>query len=285
MRNITFTSFEENAPDFNETYYRYMIYGEEICPESGKKHWQGYIELGCQLTFNQVKNILPKEYHFEVAKGDVTANRAYCSKDGKYKEFGSPKSQGERNDLKRVNNYILNDNAKMSEVAMAYPNQFMKYHAGIGKLIEMREKATCKSRDVEVHVLVGPTRCGKTRFVYEESEDLYDLICEKGETLWFDGYEGETDLLLDEFRGGCDYAVLLRLLDRYPMRLRVKGGHTYAKWNRVYITSNLRPEAWFEHKDISALKARFTSVKDFYAEEEEKPMVPHVPKSLCKKGP
>lgn len=264
FRNVAFTSFEVDPPEFKKDHYRYMIYGKETCPDTGRLHWQGYCQLACQMTANQFKKTIGIGVHFESARGTLAENRAYCVKDGDFLEFGEPKQQGERNDLNVVNNCIINDNFSLSDVAMKYPNQFVKYHGGFNKLIEMREKKMGKEmRDIEVYVLVGPAGCGKTRFVYENCPNLYDLICERDQTLWFDGYEGEEVLLLDEFRGGTDISVLLRLLDRYPMRLRVKGGHTYARWNKVYITSNLLPRSWY-NGDLSPLLRRITELKNFY---------------------
>ena len=36
-------------------------------------------------------------------------------------------------------------------------------------------------------------------------------------------------------------------LDGYQLRLPIKGGHTYAYWNKVYITTNKPWENWHEH--------------------------------------
>ena len=42
---------------------------------------------------------------------------------------------------------------------------------------------------------------------------------------WWDGYEGEKEVLIDEFwKDFYKYHELLRLLDRYPCKVEKKGG-------------------------------------------------------------
>lgn len=51
----------------------------------------------------------------------------------------------------------------------------------------------------------------------------------KGAQLWFDGYLGESVAVFDDFRPWwCRFDYLLALLDRYPIRVPVKGG--FVNW-------------------------------------------------------
>lgn len=51
----------------------------------------------------------------------------------------------------------------------------------------------------------------------------------KGGSLWFDGYMGQEVAVFDDFRPWwCRFDYLLRLLDRYPMQVPVKGG--FVNW-------------------------------------------------------
>jgi len=43
--------------------------------------------------------------------------------------------------------------------------------------------------------------------------------------LWFDCYENQEVLLLDDFYGNIRYSYMLNLLDRYTIRLPVKGSY------------------------------------------------------------
>ena len=47
---------------------------------------------------------------------------------------------------------------------------------------------------------------------------------------WFDGYDGQDTAIFDDFRAsGNRFSYILRLIDRYPMDVPVKGGFVY--WN------------------------------------------------------
>ena len=56
----------------------------------------------------------------------------------------------------------------------------------------------------------------------------------------FDGYAGESVILLDEFTGaGISLTELNQLLDGYPRRLRARYQDKQACFERVFIVSNL----------------------------------------------
>ena len=51
---------------------------------------------------------------------------------------------------------------------------------------------------------------------------------------WFDGYDGHDTAIFDDFRASVNrFAYILRVLDRYPMDVPVKGG--FVNWNPKYI--------------------------------------------------
>lgn len=98
----------------------------------------------------------------------------------------------------------------------------------------------------KIRFIHGPARTGKTwaitkRFAPDELFRL-PLGQTKNEKLWFDGYEGQKAILLDDFAGQLKLNAFLNLLDIYPLRGEVKGGFTYVNFEEVYITSNIPPE-------------------------------------------
>lgn len=112
-----------------------------------------------------------------------------------------------------------------------------------------------------VIVLEGRTRCGKTRLARK-----YGTFILGGYQLsWWNGYEGQRCLIIDDFAGDKDVHIqhLLRILDGNQLRLEMKGAHTWALWNAVIITTNLRfsdlySQAPAEH--LAALNERITRV-------------------------
>jgi hypothetical protein len=84
---------------------------------------------------------------------------------------------------------------------------------------------------------------------------------------WFDGYSGQLTVIFDDFDGKqVEFRFLLRLLDKYPMQVPVKGG--FVNWvpRFVFITSNAYPDEWYPEvpvRDMEALKRRIEFTHHF----------------------
>lgn len=76
-------------------------------------------------------------------------------------------------------------------------------------------------------------------------------------------YDGQKAIVYDDFVGKVSLTGFLRALDRYPLLVGNKGGSVYAKWEYVFITSNLDPSQWWPGCSVmhrEALERRFTKV-------------------------
>ena len=83
---------------------------------------------------------------------------------------------------------------------------------------------------------------------------------------WWDGYDGHTDIILDDFRGDyCKFAYLLKILDRYPLQVEVKGGMRQLRCRNIFITSDVHPELIYgDHVgDKSQLLRRISKIVGF----------------------
>lgn len=141
VRNITFTSYEESPPIYAKPM-TYLIYGKETCPDTGREHWQGYMQFKYSITWKAVKELMGTT-HFEAAKAGPKENFKYCSKDGLWTEFGRPKEQGVRTDLERITDLIEHGNG-VDSVIQQYPDMYVKFHNGIDKL----DRATRRIRNM-----------------------------------------------------------------------------------------------------------------------------------------
>jgi len=102
-------------------------------------------------------------------------------------------------------------------------------------------------------VFWGKTGTGKSRQAWEEAGS--DCYAKDPRTKWWDGYSGERHCIIDEFRGTIDIAHMLRWLDRYPVRVEVKGGAVPLCVETFWITSNLDPRVWYPEVDSETLGA------------------------------
>lgn len=259
---------------------RYLYYsleeGEEQTP-----HFQGYVYFNNPRTMAGIKRIsFFARSHLEPSRGSVESNVRYISKapiEGPY-EFGTrPEQQGKRNDL------ILFKEAVMSGTIISYdmcllefPLLCARYPRYVKELLGLRNKTRSRAlyteyvsgeMDKKVEIRYGPPGSGKTSHVYRkyDIDDIYKLNLGDGssKSLWFDDYNGEAVLLIDDFYGNVRYNYLLRLLDIYPLRCQSKGSFVHVNFSRIYITSNSHPEEWYPNvEDTRALFRRITKIKE-----------------------
>lgn len=118
---------------------------------------------------------------------------------------------------------------------------------------------------------VGVTGSGKSRKAWAEFPQAYP---KDPRTKWWTGYQGQKDVIFDEFRGGIDISHLLRWLDRYPVNVETKGSSCPLLATTFIFTSNTKPEDWYPDLDaptMAALMRRLTIVEfnDVYVHNEE----------------
>lgn len=95
----------------------------------------------------------------------------------------------------------------------------------------------------------GPSGSGKSRHAYELGGDSQFWIARpisRGGSVWWDGYEGQSTVVIDEFYGWMSRDFLQRLVDRYPLLVQTKGGAVQFLALVIIITSNLPPEMWWK---------------------------------------
>jgi len=259
-RGWMITSFKEAAPIWSEDEMKYLVYQQEKCPTTEKLHWQAYVEMKNACRMAALKRIFGNEIHCQKRRGTPEEAKKYCTKEDSYignrSEFGKlPEGQGKRTDLKTVSESILKG-ASIATIACRAPEIYVKYHKGLEKLRE----TTIEDRNemTELHIIWGESGSGKTRGVFEAEPDLYF----KPEGKWWDGYENQKAVIIDDvcwnkLDDWIPHTMLLKLIDRYPLRLEYKGGFKNFTSSRIYITSMYNPEAWLMHK---GLQRRITSV-------------------------
>lgn len=262
QRYWCFTSYE--FPNFetragNNHSLRYVIFGRELCPTTQRTHYQGYCEFSEKVSMKTVKIVFNDDtMHLEPRYGSQEQAINYCMKDGDVHEWGEPQYSGKRNDLKDV----INECKTIGDVMDNYPHVYCAYRNGLKDIYNRKIlKEIPLYTPVDVYVYVGPTGTGKTRKAIEENAGKYYKLSCSGNSLWFDGYDGQEVLIIDEFYGWIKWNYLLQLLDVYPVTLPIKGGFVEKQWKKVIITSNKGVHEWYPNvKDISALQRRIKEV-------------------------
>jgi len=261
---------------FEDWTVEYLYVGKEICPNSKREHYQGYVRFPNPRALSGVRKLfthtikLPSGYdgypgHWEACKGTEAQNISYCEKDGDLViEAGAresvkdvDKQQGKRNDIHSVRNLIRDGYGMKHIVENVDSYQAIKVAETMLKYME-------PGRDwvPEVYWIYGPTGVGKSKFAFQSCADPW-VSGKNGK--WFEGYDAHEDVIFDDFRSDfCDFHILLRLLDRYPYRIEVKGASRQFLARRIFITSCHPPHKVYgaskTDEDVSQLGRRIAQI-------------------------
>lgn len=270
-RGFCVTDFELNQ-EFWEKYKEkcdYIVRGQEKCPETGRIHWQMYIHVPNPRTLRAlVKDLKPR--HVEIARGCAQQNDDYCTKDDcEIWRHGRMPKPGERLDLKLIQNMVKEGKPEIQIADTDFP-RWCQY----GRRFEAyRALVRPVSRDwqPEVYILYGEPGSGKTRFVHENHLDV-DSVSLSGNASepFVLGYRGGPVVLFDDFEPKqVDLRWMLRALDRYPMKVNIKGGEMEWLPRYIYLTTNLDPFSWWDGNP--AFRRRVTEFRRFVKNDTEVP--------------
>ncbi len=272
--------FTINNPKHHDSYYekkcslfKFWCFQRECGSGEGTVHIQGYIYLHRPQRITALKKVL-KRAHFIAADGSPEENAAYCSKTDTRVEGHEPcrggdipKGKGERTDLVTLWK-LQKSGADMKELFEKCPKQAYKYQQGIAKARSLIKPKRPADFEPDVRLYIGPPGCGKTRLATEEFPDGYSTPIDNA--IWFDGYDGHSMGLVDDFSGEYVLTKFLRLIDLwYVSQVAVKGSYVWWCPKTVIITTTEAPQGWYrdthEHekrrKQYLALRRRFTLVK------------------------
>lgn len=207
---------DEDAPQLEDDF-RYIVWQAER-GEEGTMHLQGFFLLKKRKTLTALKKVSWLTHsHLELARGSDAECINYCKKeetriDGPWELGEVPeekkKKLAECAKLIREGTKVQQLKEEFDTVRILHTKNLMLFQG------QIRAAKVPRWRDVRTLVLWGETGLGKTRFAYENYalEEIYKLTEPEGK-LWWDGYDGQPVLLIDDFSGWIKYryAILLNL--------------------------------------------------------------------------
>jgi len=241
--------------------------GKETCPQTKTPHLQGAVVLNTQKTFATLKSMPGlSRAHLASMRGTPSQSLDYCSKEDRTPfQKGTIPEPGKRTDLQEACE-ALQEGKTLRDLAETNPTTVVKYHKGLMSLRALLLEGT--RTKPTVFWLHGETGTGKTRSAVELGEKLGGSYwISSGSLRWFDGYDGQRVAILDDFRSdSCEFNFLLRLLDRYILRVEFKGGFTDWRPEIIVITSCSSPTWTYQLKpndDVEQLLRRIDHVVAF----------------------
>lgn len=262
----------------------------------GSMHWKwlkdhfrvdyidDYPACGKDIKDEGLENCFYRRFHCNIEgvrspKGSID----YVKKDGDWIEFGKgPEkklTKKEKNELLMEKPLI--DLVHDGDISIYHVNQLKRARDTL--LDELQQEFYGVKK---VHWYWGPTGTGKTREAWKQAIEEYakdqpdpqrTIWISSSNGQWFDGYNGQPAVILDDVRANSwDFAEMLRLLDRYPLRVPVKGG--FRRWvpREVWITAPAAPRDIYKnyttgepYEGIEQLERRCSEIREFTAESVE----------------
>lgn len=243
---------EDDIETINGDEAQYCVWQMEM-GEEGTKHIQAFI-------YYKHQRVVPKKKypraHIEVSR-NIAKSIAYCKKnetriDGPFERGEMPK-QGERNDLEKMRNELIENKVKVDEIVLTNPLQYHKYGRTLNAIQDIVNRQKFRTEMTKGIWYFGETGCGKSLKAFENYHPDTHYVHDENDKGWWDNYTGQDIVILDDFRGKLDFATLLTLMDRNPKTVPRRGRAPQPFISKlIIITSSLPPEEVYK-KTLSKL--------------------------------
>ena len=258
--------------------------------ENGTRHFQGWLTTKDRMYTTGMHNMMkPYRMAWLHAKGGKAANLKYCTKDegridGPWfintEAFAVNKSgmQGKRTDMDKFTQRVLEEGGVTNDVINEFPGHAARFGRHAEELVTRQKVLELKEKEInkwaalyEAHdsddedeepgqeqrkcvLLFGPTACGKTsaakKFtIGKHRKEMYEKNSANG---WWDHYQGEEFVLMDEFRGKKfgDIEDWNRITNEGIVWIEIKGNMKPLLAKEIWVTSNRHPVDWWRHEYV-----------------------------------
>nr|QXP07634.1 MAG: replication associated protein [Arizlama virus] len=252
-RAFVITNFELNTISVfenNKEQIRFIAFGEETCPTTSRKHHQVFLyfhnpkSTGVRSLQN-IGKLFGKPQHVEPMRGSFQQNESYCSKEGIYTKLGEEPKQGARGDLMETKQCILDGTITVRDVLIEDPHTIHMYGRTLDLIQAVAMRRKFRTQMTEGLWYWGKTGVGKSHKAFEnynpDTHYVKDL-----DIKWWDGYEGQEIIILNEFRGQITFGYLLSLMDKWPMTVPIRNKESLPFISKkIIITSSQHPKDIF----------------------------------------
>lgn len=242
-------------------HIRYGIWQLELGAQ-GTPHFQGYLELDSPQRITALTRHNLSGAHLEVRRGSRDQARDYSRKEetrtsGPW-EFGnwSAGGAGSRTDLADCCAAIKRG-ASLVEIAEDFPTQLVKYHRGLQVFADIVSPVPARDPNERTYVTLylGPPGCGKSWSASRDSSEGGVEPYYKSTGKWWDGYQSQSHVILDDFSGASlSYSDFKLVVDRFPHRVEIKGGTRQLRSRWFFITSCSMPDKWWNPETVREFK-------------------------------
>jgi len=220
--------------------------------KEGTLHYQGvlYCKSATRCT-TLLKAFVGCGYFAPVINSEAAVR--YCGKlesrvDGPWTAGKLPK-QGERSDLLECKS-IIDNGGRMDDVFEQQFSNAVRYGRGLREYCAIKNRNNVRKWQTISYIYTGDAGTGKTQAAMIEAAawggGTYWLTVERtGGKLWWDGYEGQENIIIDEFNCGISLTDFKRIIDSSPLTIPIKGGMVQFLGKRIWICSNNPLDVWY----------------------------------------
>jgi len=230
---------------------RWLTYGAEKCPDTGREHHQMYMYLRGNVThgrraLNKMGDWFgPVHCSVRPMRGRLDENEYYCSKEGYMKEFGVKPKMGARGDLDDTKEAIMKGDLTVDEIAVENPQMFHMYGRTMERVEDIALRQRFRTEMTQGTWWHGPTAAGKSWHCFRDFDPATHYVkpLAEGDAKWWDGYKGQETVIFNEFRGQVPFAELLDLMDKWPKTVSRRGREPVPFLAKRLLISSIRHPA------------------------------------------
>lgn len=243
--------------------------------DSGTPHIQGAVYFENGISLETVRKRISTRGHFEPMRGSW-ADQDYCLKDEQViRNDGEGPEQGKRADIEEFREAV--DNGLTEEQAyQEHPGVMAKYPRFYGGYKDAKNRKMYRTWMTKCKWYWGGTNVGKSHRIFQPfiDSDSMDTVYqhEAADKGWWDGYEGQPIVIMNEFRGEINYQELLTLIDKWPKKVSRRGREpTPFLAKEILISSPMPPEKvyWRQNEKDDSIQQLLRRVEVIHCEKRE----------------
>lgn len=238
----------------------YFIYGEEV-GAGGMHHLQCYIVGKRRISLATMCKWfgVGTGNSYAIAKGNPEQNRIYCSKDGKFVEFGElPCAVGEAGGLATKKMWdTVKQNAINGQLDVIDSKIYVTHYRNLKQIKFDNAKPPASLQSPCGEWIFGKSGVGKSRTARLENPVHYVKPMNK----WWDNYNGEDVVLIEDFSPsfGQSMEYFMKIWpDCYPFPAEIKNHITMIRPKKIIVTSQYHPNQIWKDEALEAILRRFT---------------------------
>lgn len=250
VRSRTWVGTLNNPKEADRAYYAtvsleqmdWIVVGDEV-GDKGTPHLQMACHFVNPVDMTVAQRIFGRnKSHIEAMKGSCSQSFTYCSKEKLLVHRGiMPADKGKAKEDKMATLVKSVQQGKTDrEIFESLPAMFLRYRSSLSHVKSLYAGDNARE-SVEVYWFWGETGAGKSYRAEAEAKDDGRSLYRQNGGFWWCGYDQHHLVIIDDLAENACFKDLLKVLDVYNVLVPNKGGHTWLKARKIWVTASFPP--------------------------------------------